>query len=349
MSNHFNPEKVIDFNIDYYAILGLEKGCLPEGNNKSERERITDILNRAYKKAAFGTHPDFARSNEEREILNEKFKMVVRAHTILSNPLYRDYYESGGEVRPSTVEDGNSMEVDWSKIGTYREGMLEDTVGNTIFLNICNRASNLNLVPAFKPSMEAHNFEWDWVVSGVEIRPGEPTKLALACVNDESSVLKLTTGESLEDSLPFKIYFCIPRGALHFLREPAKEYSLGDGPDAPKFSLSGTFKAAVYSDINLLESTSMNEVLEYIKEGGQLEKDLEALRDGTLVEKQRQIDRQTNQSQWLTTDQVKELDAKKLRNILIAKTFATKKDENAANFIDNLPDNIVRKKAKYQR
>lgn len=43
MSNHFNPEKVIDFNIDYYDVLGLEKGCLPAGNNRAERERITDI------------------------------------------------------------------------------------------------------------------------------------------------------------------------------------------------------------------------------------------------------------------------------------------------------------------
>ena len=41
MSNHFNPEKVIDFNIDYFAVLGLEKGSLPAGINRKEREEIT--------------------------------------------------------------------------------------------------------------------------------------------------------------------------------------------------------------------------------------------------------------------------------------------------------------------
>ena len=39
MSNHFNPEKVIDFNIDYFAILGLEKGSLPPGKNRKEMVR----------------------------------------------------------------------------------------------------------------------------------------------------------------------------------------------------------------------------------------------------------------------------------------------------------------------
>ena len=68
MSNHFNPEKVIDFNIDYYKVLGLEQGCLPAGNSKSERERITDILNRAYKSAAFKTDPDFANSRSEEHV-----------------------------------------------------------------------------------------------------------------------------------------------------------------------------------------------------------------------------------------------------------------------------------------
>ena len=39
MSGHFNPEKVIDFSIDYYSVLGLEKGCLPNGDTRAERER----------------------------------------------------------------------------------------------------------------------------------------------------------------------------------------------------------------------------------------------------------------------------------------------------------------------
>ncbi len=349
MSGHFNPEKVIDFNVDYYEVLGLEKGCLPKGDSRSERERITDILNRAYKNSAFKTHPDFASSNEERELLNERFKLVVRAHTILSNPLYRDYYESGGAARPTTVEDGNSFEVDWAKVGTYREGMLEDTVGNEIFLNLSSRAEKLKLIPAFKPNCEAHNFEWDWVVDDVFIRPDQPTKLALACVNDESDVLKLTSGSDLEKSLPFKIFFCFPRAALQFLREESKSYTMGDGDNKIEFTLPGTLKAAVYSDINLLETTSLEVALEYIKEGGQFETDLASLKDGTLIQKQKDYDAENNQSQWLSTDQIKALDAQKLRSILISKTFFTEKNEKAAELIDQLPDKVIRKKARYQR
>ena len=349
MSGHFNPEKVIDFSIDYYSVLGLEKGCLPNGDTRAERERITEILNKAYKNSAFKTHPDFATNNEERELLNDRFKLVVRAHTILSNPLYRDYYESGGASRPATVEDGNSFEVDWSKVGTYREGMLEDTVGNEIFLKLSSRSEQLELIPAFKPNCEAHNFEWDWVVENFYIRPNEPTKLALACVNDESDVLKLTSGSSLEEALPFKIYFCFPRAALQFLREETKSYTIGDGENSIEFSMPGTLKAAVYSDINLLETTSLEEALEYIKEGGQFEKDLESLRDGTLVQKQKDYDVKNNQSQWLSTDQIKALDAQKLRSILISKTFFTERNDKAAELIDQLPDRVVRKKARYQR
>lgn len=348
MTSHFNPEKVIDFNIDYYSVLGLQKGCLPAGANRAEKERITDILNRAYKATAFKTHPDFANSPEEKDALNEKFKLVVRAHTILSNPLYRDYYESGGNVRPTTVEEGNTMEVDWSQVGTYREGMLQDTLGNSLFLKICELSEKFNLIPAFKPTLEAHNFEWDFVIPDVQLRPNEPTKLAMSCVNDENTVLKLTTGDNIEDSLPFKIFFCIPRAALHFLREPSKEFTLGDGDNMTKYNVTGSLKAAVYSDINLLETTTFKEALEFISEGG-LENCLKSLRDGSLVDKQKQFDKDNNQSQWLTSDQVKELDAKKLRSILISKTFFTKRDDKAAELIDQIPDNAVRRKAKYQR
>lgn len=346
MSNTFNPEKVIDFNIDYYFVLGLQRGCLPTGNSRADKEKITDILNRAYKNAAFKTHPDFATSDEERNVLNEKFKLVVRAHTILSNDLYREYYESGGEVRPATVEQGSGFEVDWSKIGTYREGMLEDTLGNTLFLELSKRCEELDLTPAFKPSLDSHNFEWDWVVNDFEIRPGEIVKLAMSCVNDESDVLKLTSGNKINESLPFKIYFCIPRGALSFLRSEKIEYNLGNDE---KYTLNGALRAAVYSDINLLETTSFDEAMHYISKEGKIYEDLQNLKNGSLLAKQREIDKSNNQSQWLTTEQMKKFDTDKLRAILLSKTFITEKNEKAADFIENIPDKVKRKKARFVR
>jgi len=346
MSNTFNPEKVIDFNIDYYDVLGLKKGCLPSGTSRANKEKVSDILNRAYKSAAFKTHPDFANNDAERSTLNEKFKLVVRAHTILSNELYREYYESGGQIRPATVEQGSAFQVDWSKIGTYREGMLEDTLGNTLFLELSKRSQELNLTPAFKPSLESHNFEWDWVINDFEIRSGEIVKLAMSCVNDESDVLKLTSGKKINESLPFKIYFCIPRGSLYFLRSEKVEYDLGNNN---KYILNGGLKAALYSDINLLETTSFDEAMEYISENGKIKEDLDNLKNGILLSKQKEFDKSHSQSQWLSTEEIKKYDADKLRAILLSKTFITEKNEKAADFIDEIPDSVRRKKAKFVR
>ena len=87
----------------------------------------------------------------------------------------------------------------------------------------------------------------------------------------------------------------------------------------------------------------------FISLGGKFEEYLNSFRDGSLIQKQREYDKENNQAQWLSTDQIKELDAKKLRSILISKTFITKRDEQAAEIIDQIPDTAVRKKAKFQR
>ena len=102
--------------------------------------------------------------------------------------------------------------------------------------------------------------------------------------------MRLSSVEKIKDSLPFKIYICIPRAALHFLREETKEYSMGGA----SYKLNGSLKAAIYSDINLLETTSLEEAKNYINNG--LENDLSSLRDGTLLQKQKEYDIQQNQS-----------------------------------------------------
>ena len=130
---------------------------------------------------------------------------------------------------------------------------------------------------------------------------------------------------------------------MHFLREETKEYSMGGA----SYKLNGSLKAAIYSDINLLETTSLEEAKNYINNN--LENDLSSLRDGTLLQKQKEYDIQQNQSQWLSTDQVKDLDTQRLKAILLSKTFHTKRDETAGEFITSIPDLAVRKKAKYQR
>jgi len=116
-----------------------------------------------------------------------------------------------------------------------------------------------------------------------------------------------------------------------------------------KYTLNGALRAAVYSDINLLETTSFDEAMHYISKDGKIYEDLQNLKNGSLLAKQREIDKSNNQSQWLTTEQMKKFDTDKLRAILLSKTFITEKNEKAADFIENIPDKVKRKKARFVR
>jgi hypothetical protein len=77
----------------------------------------------------------------------------------------------------------------------------------------------------------------------------------------------------MEESLPFKIYVCIPWASLSISKNE------------------GSIQAA-YNDYNLLETTSLNTAKEYIVSG--LEKDLELFRSGELQIKKREEEEATN-------------------------------------------------------
>lgn len=327
MSNNkrFDPDKIIDYNVDYYAILELERGCLPDGNGKKERQEISNILESAYRKCARKSHPDVPGGSED------KFKMVVRAQTILLDPILRRIYESGGQDRPKFIGDDNQFEVNWDTVGTYREGTQDDTVGYSLFLKLSERAKELNLTPSFYPNLPEHNYEWDWTL------PDQGVKLSLSLVRDEGEVLRLTSKEAVEHgSLPFKIYFCIPRAALRFLRGKKEEHKHQDGTVD---TLRGLLKGAQYSDFNLLETTTVDEAFQYIEKGGKLESDLIAFRDGSMIAEQRQRDKESQQLKWAESTQVKNLDAEMIKAILTAKSLKyTQAPEGADNFIDDIPD-----------
>jgi hypothetical protein len=262
----------------------------------------------------------------------DKFKMVVRAQTILLDPILRRIYESGGVDRPKFVGDDNQFEVDWDTIGVYREGTQDDTVGYSMFLKLSERAEELNLVPSFYPKLPEHNYEWDWTLpeqSGV--------KLALSLVRDEDEVLRLTSKDAVENgSLPFKIYFCIPRAALRFLRGKKEEYKHEDGTVD---RLNGILKAAQYSDYNLLETTNLEDAYKYIEKGGRLEQDLISFRNGTMIQEQNKKDKDAQQLKWADTNQIKNLDSEMIKAILTAKNLKhTNAPEGADSFIDDIPD-----------
>lgn len=324
----FNPDKIIgDYNIDYYAILGLERGSLPTGTSRNDKVKLADILQKAYRNSARHAHPDFGGSEDA-------FRLVVRAQRILEDPLLRQIYKSGGKERPLMAEDSTGFEIDWDKIGTYRQGTKADTIGYDLFLRLSERKKELNIVPSFRPTLNTHSYEWDWTLPD----QGEKNiKLSLSIVQDDKEVLRLTHGEDTDASLPFKIYFCIPRPALYFLRDSQEEHVLSDQEGSPTVKLNGKLKAAAYSDYDLFETTSQQLAEEYITKGGKLESDLENFRNGSLIEKQKLLDQAAEQSQWVKKEDMEAFDAKILRAILRSKSMMVIPDDHAADFLENLP------------
>jgi hypothetical protein len=327
MSNNkrFDPDKIIDYDVDYYGVLGLEKGCLPAGNTKKEREAISNILEIAYRKCARKAHPDIPGGSEE------KFKLVIRAQTILLDPILRRIYDSGGLDRPKFIGDENEFEVNWDTIGTYRQGTQDDTVGHSLFLKLCERGKELNLIPSFSPKYPEHNYEWDWTLDS------NGTKLSLSLVRDEDEVLRLTSKSITESNLlPFKIYFCIPRIALNFVRGENEEFKHKDGTVDV---LKGMLRFAQYSDYNLLETTSLDEAYKYIAPGGKLETDLISFRDGSMIKSKKMEDKANQQMKWEKTSTVKNLDTEMIKAILTAKSIkCNPAPEGVDNFIDDIPD-----------
>jgi curved DNA-binding protein CbpA len=321
-SQPFDPDKIIDYSKDYYAILGLERGCLPEGSSRNDKMKTAEILETAFRVKARTAHPDFGGSKEQ-------FLDIIRARRILEDPLLRRIWESNGEDKPRYVGDGaNQFEVDWSKLGTYRKGTPEDTVGYGLFLDIAERKQELNLVPAFYPSTPEDNYQWDFVL------PDKGVKLALAVVNDENEVLRLTSGEQMEEALPFKIFICIPRGSLYLLRDQDTRIESPFG----KTIVNGQLLGAAYSDFNLLETTSLKEAHAYIAPGGKLERDLEAFRDGSMIRDQARRDAQNKQQVWLGNKEIQEIDREQLKHILRMRSFEVVPDPKAADFLDSMPD-----------
>ena len=318
----FDPSKIIDYTKDYYTILGIDSETFPKGTSTREKQDAASILETAFRRCARVAHPDFEGGSPE------AFKAVVQAHTVLSDPLLRKIYESNGEYQPSMVGDG-SIEVDWTNFGTYRKGTTADTVGYSLFFKICERKKELGLIPAFHPIDNFDNYEWDWVVSD---SPGEKQyKLALSLVYDENDVLRLTHGESVDSALPFKIYLCIPRSSLYFLRGEEQKVTYEDGTCDV---LIGELEAATYSDFELLETTNLEEAEKYINDS--LSDYLDKFRTGSIIVDQEKKDLEANQNTWIDAKKMKEMDIDLLKAIMRMKTFKGNKDDTADDFLNDI-------------
>jgi len=315
MSTEFDPKKIIDFSKDYYEILNISKNELPKGNSRDDKVHLSKILETAFRKKARVCHPDFGGSDEA-------FLDIVRARRILEDPMLKKIYDQGYFEEFNVEGVGLGLDVDWTKIGTYRKGTPEDTIGFNIFLKLCENKENLNLIPAFFPESNEHNYEWDWVLKGSK------TKLALSIVNDESEVLRLTSGSDINDSLPFKIYLCIPRANL-ILRRDNQEILSPFG----KTMVNGYIQHATYSDVTFLETTRLDKAMDYLE--NQFESDLDDYRNGKL---DRFVDNKNSSTKWMNSDEMKKYDSNILGQILNMRAYVIEREEKAADFLDNLPE-----------
>lgn len=320
MSSEFDPKKIIDFEKNYYEILGIQKDNFPSGNNRNAVIARTKILEDAFRKSARKAHPDFGGSEE-------KFLDLVRARRILEDSILRKIYDAGEFIEfnfGDTSED--TFTVDWSKVGNYRKGTPEDTIGFSLFLRLCERKEELGIIPAFFPTTNEHNYQWDFV-----IKNSNKNKLVISIVNDENEVLRLTNSSEIQESLPFKIYICIPESSLVFSR--------GNNTILDPYGktlINGEILSANYNDLDLLESTNLSATNTYIEE--KLISDLTLFLNGELKSK-----KITNQKKWMSSDELKELDKEKLKEIINFKSFDIAKNENADSWLETIDKKPIKR------
>lgn len=312
MSNEFDPKKIINFEKDYYIILGIDKNDLPKAQDRQNKIVISQTIEKAFRKMARKCHPDFGGSKES-------FLDLVRARRILEDPVLRKIYDQGYFEEFSISNSDSGFDVNWEKIGNYRKGSPEDTTGFSLFLQISENKNELGLTPAFFPTLEEHNYEWDWVVNEKKV------KLALSIVNDESEVLRLTNGEDIDNSLPFKIYICIPRTSLVIKRNN----NVVLDPNG-KVLQNADIQSVSYNDYNLLETTNLETAKNYII--NYFSQDLRDFIDGKL--KPQNVS--ANETKWLDSNQIKKIDKEKLSEILNLRSFEYNVDEKAADFLDKI-------------
>jgi len=319
MSTEFDPKKIIDFEKDYYSILSIDKNNFPSGNNRNDAITRTKILEDAFRKSARKAHPDFGGSEEQ-------FLDLVRARRILEDTLLRKIYDSGEFLEFDFGSADDSFKVDWTKVGTYRKGTPEDTIGFSLFLALCERKEELGLIPAFFPSTNEHNYQWDFV-----IKDSNKNKLVISIVNDENEVLRLTNSEEIQESLPFKIYICIPESSLVFSRD---DNTILD--PYGKTLINGNILSANYNDLDLLESTNLNAANTYLEE--KLSNDLIAFLKGDLKTK-----KSSSQKKWVDSEELKKIDREKLKEIIEFKSFEFTKNENADSWLDSIDKKPIKR------
>jgi hypothetical protein len=245
----FDEQKlIIDFNVDYYEVLGLNKDMFSDGRTMAERQVNSKMNHGAYIAMASKWHPDAKWVGDEEPSKEEKvemFKKIVKAHTVLSNERLRRVYDSGSMNDISTLSI--KIEIDWNKLGKYEKNSTEDKIGRLLYYKAVQLLGTDRIKSSFSPfDEEIHNYAWELFFSEDE-KEFEP--LTICIVNDEDEVLRLTSGEDIPESLPFKIYVFFPGNRVDVTRDDA-----------------GKITGVEYRDIVLYEGTNYDGAVEALDE-----------------------------------------------------------------------------------
>ncbi len=138
--------------------------------------------------------------------------------------------------------------------------------------------------------------------------------------------MRLTSGDAVKESLPFKIYICIPKVGVRYVRDNNKVVNPFGNVIA-----NGSIKRVEYNDHHFLETTSLEEAKQYIN-SEKFKTDIDDFRtNGSNQDNSNKQD-----SVWMNKDDMKKYDSEQLKLILSMKSFVTEEDEKAADFLDNL-------------
>lgn len=242
----------IDFSLDYYELLGVDKTKLQPGKNLEQRKYNRRVLHKAFQKQAWSVHPDRFPA-DQREKQSEIFKNTVRAYEILSDPQLRRIYESGDPKDNETRELG----IDPNSLGKFRQESIENEIGTILFSLLMEHIDTPHKMKFFPYDEEYHNFIWEVGLDNSAI------DLALSIVKDEDEILRLTSLEGAKESLPFKIYIFFPSAITHYEREPDTIVETANFRQVYR----GKILDVKTVDAELYAGTNLDDAVEYIRSG----------------------------------------------------------------------------------
>jgi hypothetical protein len=255
MLNNKNIINNIDFNVDYYAILNINKENLYNEdditNKIINRRKNYKILNKAYKEMACIFHPDLAPTGKVAEY-TEKFKSLIKAYTILSDPYLRKIYDNK-EIK---FINSNNINIDWSLVGKFKKDSLENEVGNIIILSILDRLGKDGKLVFVPDDEKYHNYNWEIEISYCS------KNLTLSIVSDDEKILKLTDAKKIENSLPFQIYLYFPN---LFFKIEKEEALIVEDSDGTLIKYPGKIKNISYIDYEIFSCTCIDNIIDFIK------------------------------------------------------------------------------------